>query len=92
MIVAARRPDVVPGPETSIGKVLMTRTEQSLQHTAMDVLAAAPVLGNAAETLRDYLFSRAQSIMGGTEQIQKNIIAQRILGMPRESTPAEAGR
>ena len=32
--------------------------------------------------LKIYLYSRAQSVMGGTSQIQKNIIAQRILGLP----------
>jgi len=34
--------------------------------------------------LKIYLYSRAQSVMGGTSQIQKNIIAERGLGMPRE--------
>jgi alkylation response protein AidB-like acyl-CoA dehydrogenase len=32
--------------------------------------------------LKIYLYSRAQSVMGGTSQIQKNIIATRILGLP----------
>ncbi len=32
--------------------------------------------------LKVYLYSRAQSVMGGTSQIQKNIIATRILGLP----------
>jgi alkylation response protein AidB-like acyl-CoA dehydrogenase len=32
--------------------------------------------------LKTYLYSRAQSVMGGTSQIQKNIVAQRILGLP----------
>jgi alkylation response protein AidB-like acyl-CoA dehydrogenase len=32
--------------------------------------------------LKLYLYSRAQSVMGGTSQIQKNIIATRILGLP----------
>jgi hypothetical protein len=32
--------------------------------------------------LSTYLYSRAQSVMGGTEQIQKNLIATRILGLP----------
>jgi alkylation response protein AidB-like acyl-CoA dehydrogenase len=31
-----------------------------------------------------YLYSRAQSVMGGTSQIQKNIVAQRILGLPTD--------
>ena len=32
--------------------------------------------------LKIYLYSRAQSVMGGTSQIQKNIVATRILGLP----------
>ena len=32
--------------------------------------------------LKMYLYSRAQSVMGGTSQIQKNIVATRILGLP----------
>ena len=40
--------------------------------------------------LRVYLYSRAQSVMGGTSQIQKNIIAERGLGMPREPKLATA--
>lgn len=72
-----------PGPETSIGKLLMTRVQQDLQRTAIDVYGAPAVLGDNEGALENYLFSRAQSIMGGTEQIQKNIVAQRVLGMPR---------
>ena len=34
------------------------------------------------EALKVYLYSRAQSVMGGTSQIQKNIVATRILGLP----------
>lgn len=81
--LSARRSDEPPGPETSVGKLLMTRAEQDLQHTTMDVYGASPILGEDDETLEDYLFSRGQSIMGGTEQIQKSIVAQRLLGMPR---------
>jgi alkylation response protein AidB-like acyl-CoA dehydrogenase len=72
-----------PGPEGSIDKLLMTRTEQRLAHTAMDLLGAAPHLDREDEWLHTYLFSRGQSIMGGTEQVQKNIVAQRVLGLPR---------
>ena len=85
--LSLRAANAPPGPESSIGKLLMTRTEQSLQHVAMEVYGGAPLLGDQAETLGDYLFSRGQSIMGGTEQIQKNIVAQRLLGMPKEPVP-----
>lgn len=72
-----------PGPAGSIDKLLMTRAEQRLGHTAMDLLGAGPHLGADDEWLHDYLFSRGQSIMGGTEQVQRNIVAQRLLGLPR---------
>jgi alkylation response protein AidB-like acyl-CoA dehydrogenase len=60
----------------SLDKLLMTWTEQAVGHAALAV--AGP--GDAA-ALEAYLYSRAQSVMGGTSQIQKNIIAGRILGL-----------
>ena len=50
------------------------------------VTASAPAISSAVdaedEALKVYLYSRAQSVMGGTSQIQKNIVATRILGLP----------
>jgi alkylation response protein AidB-like acyl-CoA dehydrogenase len=69
------------GPEGSVDKLLMTEVEQAVGHAALSVggLAAA----NQDETwLKVYLYSRAQSVMGGTSQIQRNIIANRILELP----------
>ena len=43
---------------------------------------ASPVVDADDTWLKVYLYSRAQSVMGGTSQIQKNIIATRILGLP----------
>ncbi len=64
------------GPEGSLDKLLMTWVEQSVGHAALAVGGTGdPDLFNA------YLYSRAQSVMGGTSQIQKNIIASRILGL-----------
>lgn len=64
------------GPEGSLDKLLMTWVEQSVGHAALSVGGTGdPELFNA------YLYSRAQSVMGGTSQIQKNIIASRILGL-----------
>jgi len=67
---------VAHGPDGSLDKLLMTWTEQAVGHAALAV--AGP--GDAA-ALETYLYSRAQSVMGGTAQIQKNIIAARILGL-----------
>ncbi|CAN5386457.1 acyl-CoA dehydrogenase family protein [soil metagenome] len=64
------------GSEGSIDKLLMTWAEQSVGH------AVLAVTGTGDESLLEaYLYSRAQSVMGGTSQIQKNIIASRILGL-----------
>ena len=64
------------GPDGSLDKLLMTWVEQSVGHAALAVGGTGePDLFSA------YLYSRAQSVMGGTSQIQKNIIASRILGL-----------
>jgi len=71
------------GPEGSIDKLLMTWTEQSVGHAALSLGIGDAIAGAGAhEQLDFYLYSRAQSVMGGTSQIQKNIIATRILGLP----------
>ena len=72
-----------PGPEGSIDKLLMARTEQDLFHTAIDVVGASTVLGDEDEWFADYLYSRAATIYGGTAQIQRNVLAERVLGLPR---------
>ena len=64
------------GPEGSIDKLLMTWVEQSVGYAALAVAGT-----HDPELLSAYLYSRAQSVMGGTSQIQKNIIASRILGL-----------
>jgi alkylation response protein AidB-like acyl-CoA dehydrogenase len=64
------------GPEGSLDKLLMTWVEQSVGHAALAVGGTRD-----ADLLSAYLYSRAQSVMGGTSQIQKNIIASRILGL-----------
>jgi alkylation response protein AidB-like acyl-CoA dehydrogenase len=69
------------GPEGSVDKLLMTEVEQAVGHAALAVGGTG--LGGGDDTwLKIYLYSRAQSIMGGTSQIQRNLVAQRILGLP----------
>lgn len=67
---------VVHGPEGSLDKLLMTWVEQDVGRAALAVGGTGD-----AEALSAYLYSRAQSVMGGTSQIQKNIVAGRILGL-----------
>jgi alkylation response protein AidB-like acyl-CoA dehydrogenase len=75
--------DRPPGAEGSIDKLLATRVEQLLHHVAADLHGADPLTGARPDVLADYLYSRAQSIAGGTSQIQRTIVAERLLGLPR---------
>jgi len=69
------------GPEGSVDKLLMTWAEQTVGHAALAIDGAGH--GAADDTaLKTYLYSRAQSVMGGTSQIQRNLVARRILGLP----------
>jgi alkylation response protein AidB-like acyl-CoA dehydrogenase len=69
------------GPEGSVDKLLMTWTEQTVGHAALAIGGSAH--GGGDDTaLNTYLYSRAQSVMGGTSQIQRNLVASRILGLP----------
>jgi alkylation response protein AidB-like acyl-CoA dehydrogenase len=70
------------GPGGSIDKLLMTWVEQSVGTAALDLAGSGAVIDGEDVALKIYLYSRAQSVMGGTSQIQKNIIATRILGLP----------
>jgi alkylation response protein AidB-like acyl-CoA dehydrogenase len=69
------------GPEGSVDKLLMTWAEQAVGHAALAVEGVAPANGDDT-WLRVYLYSRAQSVMGGTSQVQRNLIAGRILELP----------
>jgi alkylation response protein AidB-like acyl-CoA dehydrogenase len=71
------------GVENSMLKLFMAQVEQALFRDGIEYGPdeLSPLLtGDFVE----YLYSRAESIMGGTSQIQKNIIASRVLGMPRQ--------
>jgi alkylation response protein AidB-like acyl-CoA dehydrogenase len=81
----SERLDGVPnGPEGSIDKLLMTEVEQAVGHAALAVGGAAHSAHDGVDPtwLSTYLYSRAQSVMGGTAQIQKNLVAARVLGLP----------
>jgi alkylation response protein AidB-like acyl-CoA dehydrogenase len=80
------------GPESSGVKLVMADAEQLVGTTALEVLGeslyAPERLEQHAENAfwyEAYLFSRTASVLGGTEQIQRNIIADRILQLPKES-------
>ena len=72
------------GPETSIDKVLLATSEQALFDLVVDALAPEVTVGDDPASGRwrtDYLYSRAASIYGGSGEIQRNIIARRLLGL-----------
>ena len=70
------------GPGGSVDKLLMTWVEQTVGTAALEVSGPRAALDTDDVALKIYLYGRAQSVMGGTSQIQKNIIATRILGLP----------
>jgi alkylation response protein AidB-like acyl-CoA dehydrogenase len=71
-----------PGPEGSLGKWHWAEVNQGLTELAMDVGGARAQLADVSWTYR-FLRSRANSIEGGTTEILKNIVAERVLGLPR---------
>jgi alkylation response protein AidB-like acyl-CoA dehydrogenase len=71
-----------PGPESSLEKVIGSETDQRLQESAMALFGPHALLEESG-LLRDYMYARSETIMGGTSEIQRNVIAQRILGLPR---------
>jgi alkylation response protein AidB-like acyl-CoA dehydrogenase len=79
------------GAESSTVKLVMAHAEQLVGTTALEVLGEslyAPERldegGANARWYESYLFSRTATVLGGTEQIQRNIIADRILRLPKE--------
>jgi hypothetical protein len=66
--------------------VLWSRWHRDLGELAMQVLGAPGMLaeGELDEWQRLFLFSRADTIYGGSDEIQHNIIAERVLGLPRQ--------
>lgn len=71
------------GEEGSIAKLLQTEASQELAHLAMELSGAAVITGEAGEVTADYFQTRPMSVYGGSAQIQRNIIASRLLEMPR---------
>jgi alkylation response protein AidB-like acyl-CoA dehydrogenase len=81
--LSERLDGVTHGPEGSIDKLLMTSTEQTVGTAALSIGGISPVEDDT--WLKVYLYARAQSVMGGTSQIQRNLVAERILRLPVSS-------
>jgi alkylation response protein AidB-like acyl-CoA dehydrogenase len=78
------------GADASVVKLLWSRWHQELGELAMDVLGAPSMVARGApydldDWQRLFLFSRADTIYGGSGEIQRGIIAERALGLPRQA-------
>ena len=75
----------VPGAEGSVIKLAWSQTSQALARTAVDLIGTEALQGPWA---RGLLSSSSLTIAGGTTEVNKNIIGERVLGLPREPKPA----
>jgi alkylation response protein AidB-like acyl-CoA dehydrogenase len=80
------------GAGAPVLKLLWSRWHQELGELAMDVLGAPSMVARGApydldDWQRLFLFSRADTIYGGSDEIQRGIIAERALGLPRQARP-----
>ena len=73
-----------PAPEGNVTKLLVAEAGQRLTELAMELAGSAAVVGQTPTLLQAYLGNRAMTIAGGTSEITRNTIAERILGLPRD--------
>ena len=76
------------GSESSLGKIFWSELDYMMHETALKILGANAELDtedhqDAAQWIKGFMFSYAGPIYAGTNEIQKNIIAERLLGLPR---------
>lgn len=78
------------GGQASVAKLLWANWHRDLGDLAMAVRGATGLVaedGDLDEWQRLYLFTRADTIYGGSNEVQRNIISERVLGLPREARP-----
>jgi alkylation response protein AidB-like acyl-CoA dehydrogenase len=77
-------------PAFSVLKLMTSETDRDLGDMATEVLGTDACTdpagsGDAAELVHHMLVGRAQTILGGTSEIQRNILGERVLGLPKET-------
>jgi alkylation response protein AidB-like acyl-CoA dehydrogenase len=82
-------PGRAPGTEANVAKLIWGPWHQRLGELAVDVAGAAATLVGPGYELdnaqRLFLFTRAETIYGGSSEIQRTVVAERKLGLPREA-------
>ncbi len=88
-----------PGPASSVNRLMRAEFDQRLHEVALRVIGPDAVLGNREPTAPEggrwtygYLMSRSSTIGAGTAEIQRNTIAERVLGLPAPPPAPGAGR
>ncbi|GGU52341.1 acyl-CoA dehydrogenase [Streptomyces albospinus] len=78
-----------PGPGASIRKLVQTAHQQKVAELALELLGPAGAVreGAGERALHGFLMSRCLTIAGGTTQVQRNVVAERLLGLPRDPEP-----
>jgi len=79
-----------PGPEASIRKLLGVEHDQATQELGLTLLGpeGATTVGDGGQWTFGFLANRCLTIAGGTSEIQRNVIGERLLGLPRDPEPA----
>ena len=73
----------IPGPEGSILKLMWSELNQRMTETAIDALGPAGQIENGHPWLYSFLRARGNTIEAGTSEVLRNILAERVLGLPR---------
>jgi alkylation response protein AidB-like acyl-CoA dehydrogenase len=78
-----------PGPEASVRKLLGVEHDQRTQELGLSLLGpeGATTVGPAGQWTFGFLANRCLTIAGGTSEIQRNVIGERLLGLPRDPEP-----
>jgi len=80
-----------PGPESSVGKLFWANWHRDFGELMMDLMGPSAMIVGDGYRLdpmqRSFLNSRAETIYGGANEIQRNIVGERVLGLPKEPQP-----